>query len=96
MLYNILRYVISRIFTIALFLNLFAIFQVSVGGVGLARCVASSSNNHIVAVAHSSGIIAALDIRTGQLLASWKQHEGEVIILDITCFSDVYDMLCIL
>lgn len=52
--------------------------QVSVGGAGLVRCIDSSGDGRLVAVAHSSGVISVLDIRTGHLLSTWKPHEGEV------------------
>ena len=56
-----------------------AFSQVSVGGAGLIRCIDSSGDGHLVAVAHSSGVISVLDIRTGHLLSTWKPHEGEVL-----------------
>ncbi|XP_045135367.1 WD repeat-containing protein 81-like isoform X3 [Portunus trituberculatus] len=56
-------------------------FKVSVGGAGLVRCIDSSGDGHLVAVAHSSGVISVLDIRTGHLLSTWKPHEGEVLCM---------------
>ena len=46
---------------------------------GLIRCVAVNPEGTWVAIGYSSGIISVLDTRTGQLLASWKGHEGEVL-----------------
>lgn len=45
---------------------------------GLIRCVAVSPNSNWVAVGQSSGIMAVLDLRTGNIISSWKGHEGEV------------------
>ncbi|XP_050717169.1 WD repeat-containing protein 81-like isoform X6 [Eriocheir sinensis] len=56
-------------------------FKVSVGGAGLVRCIDSSGDGRLVAVAHSSGVISVLDIRTGHLLSTWKPHEGEVLCM---------------
>lgn len=55
--------------------------QVSLGGAGLVRCVDTSGDGRLVTVAHSSGVISALDTRTGHLLSTWKPHEGEVIFV---------------
>ncbi len=46
---------------------------------GLIRCIALNPEGTWVAIGYSSGIISILDTRTGQLLASWKGHEGEVL-----------------
>ncbi|KAB7495035.1 WD repeat-containing protein 81 [Armadillidium nasatum] len=54
---------------------------VSSSSVGLVRCLATSDDSTLVAVAHSSGVIATLDLRTGHILATWKPHEGEVLAL---------------
>jgi len=37
------------------------------------------TNGHWVAVGQSSGYLTVIDLRTGQALANWKGHEGEVI-----------------
>ncbi|RXG59054.1 WD repeat-containing protein 81 [Armadillidium vulgare] len=55
--------------------------KVSSSSVGLVRCLATSDDSTLVAVAHSSGVIATLDLRTGHILATWKPHEGEVLAL---------------
>ena len=49
--------------------------------VGIIRCLAASDDSKLVAAAHSSGVVSTLDLRTGQLLATWKPHEGEVLSL---------------
>ncbi|CAL4110141.1 unnamed protein product, partial [Meganyctiphanes norvegica] len=54
-------------------------FKVSTGGAGLVRSIACSGDGRLVTVAHSSGVISVLDTRTGQLLSTWKPHEGEVL-----------------
>ncbi|KAK3878610.1 hypothetical protein Pcinc_016771 [Petrolisthes cinctipes] len=56
-------------------------FKVSLGGAGLVRCVDTSGDGRLVTVAHSSGVISALDTRTGHLLSTWKPHEGEVLCM---------------
>ncbi|KAK7027361.1 WD repeat-containing protein 81 [Halocaridina rubra] len=56
-------------------------FKVSMGGAGLVRCIDTSGDGHLVTVAHSSGVISVLDIRTGHLLSTWKPHEGEVLCM---------------
>ncbi|XP_066986474.1 WD repeat-containing protein 81 isoform X1 [Macrobrachium rosenbergii] len=56
-------------------------FKVSMGGAGLVRCVDTSGDGRLVTVAHSSGVISVLDIRTGHLLSTWKPHEGEVLCM---------------
>lgn len=55
-------------------------YQITTNSVGIVRCLASSNDSKLVALAYSSGIISILDLRTGQLLATWKPHEGEVTI----------------
>ncbi|KAF2347870.1 Anaphase-promoting complex subunit 4 WD40 domain, partial [Trinorchestia longiramus] len=54
-------------------------YRVSASSAGLVRSVVCSDDGRLVCVAHSSGIVAVLDRRTGNLLATWKPHEGEVL-----------------
>lgn len=54
-------------------------YRVSVTSAGLVRSVVSSEDGKLVCVAHSSGVVVVLDMRTGGILATWKPHEGEVL-----------------
>ena len=54
-------------------------YKVTSSGAGLVRCVVCSKDGRLVCVAHSSGIVSVLETRTGNLIASWKPHEGEVL-----------------
>ncbi|CAH1791760.1 unnamed protein product [Owenia fusiformis] len=61
-------------------------FKCTTGAAGLIRCVTVSPDSNIIAVGYSSGIISMLDARTGELLRTWKGHEGE--ILQIKAFNN--------
>lgn len=55
------------------------VFKISVNATGLIRSIAVPTNGHWVAVGQSSGYLTVIDLRTGQALANWKGHEGEVL-----------------
>ncbi|VVC43494.1 Hypothetical protein CINCED_3A014103 [Cinara cedri] len=55
--------------------------KISVNATGLIRSIAVPTNAHWVAVGQSSGYLTVIDLRTGQALANWKGHEGEVLQL---------------
>uniref|UniRef100_A0A2H8TDC8 WD repeat-containing protein 81 n=1 Tax=Melanaphis sacchari TaxID=742174 RepID=A0A2H8TDC8_9HEMI len=55
--------------------------KISVNATGLIRSIAVPTNAHWVAVGQSSGYLTVIDLRTGQALANWKAHEGEVLQL---------------
>ncbi|ORX56074.1 hypothetical protein BCR36DRAFT_176834 [Piromyces finnis] len=42
------------------------------------KSLAISSENHILAVGFSNGIISIMDSRTGNILSNWKAHENEI------------------
>ncbi|XKL60457.1 hypothetical protein PGB90_007514 [Kerria lacca] len=55
--------------------------KVCVNATGLIRCVAISPSSNWVVVGQSSGALAVLDLRTGNIISSWKGHEGEILQL---------------
>ncbi|XP_050432817.1 WD repeat-containing protein 81 [Adelges cooleyi] len=55
--------------------------KISTNASGLIRSIAVADNGHWVTVGQSSGFLTVLDLRTGQALANWKGHEGEVLQL---------------
>lgn len=54
---------------------------------GLIRSIAVPTNAHWVAVGQSSGYLTVIDLRTGQALANWKGHEGEVLNIQFKLYS---------
>ncbi|CAH0384398.1 unnamed protein product [Bemisia tabaci] len=55
--------------------------KVSIGPVGLIRCIAVSPAENWIAVGQTSGYLTVLDLRTGMVLLYWKAHEGEILQL---------------
>ncbi|XP_019630753.1 PREDICTED: LOW QUALITY PROTEIN: WD repeat-containing protein 81-like [Branchiostoma belcheri] len=55
-------------------------FRVTGGqSMGLIRCLCVSPSGTWVAVGFSSGVVSALDIRTGTIIKMWRAHEGEIL-----------------
>lgn len=59
---------------------------------GLIRCLASNEDATLVSAAYSSGVVATIDLRNGQILSTWKPHDGEVCWLSIFF---VYSFSCL-
>ncbi|XP_078593902.1 WD repeat-containing protein 81-like [Branchiostoma floridae x Branchiostoma japonicum] len=55
-------------------------FRVTGGqSMGLIRCLSVSPSGTWVAVGFSSGVVSALDVRTGTIIKMWRAHEGEIL-----------------